>query len=68
MLVNSGCLIIESLLLNWMQSIKEMLKKFNMEDSKLIRTPTATSCKLSKQEISFGIDHIMHRSMIGSLL
>lgn len=30
--------------------IKEMLKKFGMEDCKPVRTPMVTGCKLSKDD------------------
>lgn len=32
--------------------VKEMLKKFNMEDNKPLSTPMKTSCKLSKMDTS----------------
>ncbi|XP_043721091.1 uncharacterized mitochondrial protein AtMg00810-like [Telopea speciosissima] len=48
--------------------IKEMLKKFNMEDCKPVSTPIMTSCKLSKDDDSPAVDHTMYKSMIGSLL
>ena len=47
---------------------KEMLKKFKMEDSKLVSTPMVTGCKLSKDDESLEVDNIMYMSMIGSLL
>ena len=48
--------------------MKEMLKKFNMEDNKPVNTPMITSYKLSKDENSDSVDHTLYRSMIGSLL
>ena len=48
--------------------IKDKLKIFKMEDSKLASTPMMTGCKLSKDNKSLEVDHTMHRSMIGSLL
>ena len=48
--------------------IKDMLKKFKMEESKPISTPMITVCKLSKDNESLEVDHTMYRSMIGSLL
>ena len=47
--------------------IKDMLKKFKMEDSKPIGTPMVTGCKLSKDDECMEVDHTMFRSMIGSL-
>ena len=48
--------------------IKDMLKKFKMEDSKLVSTPMVTCCKLSKDDESLEVDHTMYRSIIGILL
>ena len=48
--------------------IKEMLKKFKMEESKPVSTPMVIGCKLSKSDESSEVDHTMYRSMIGSLL
>jgi hypothetical protein len=36
--------------------IREMLKRFRMEDFKLLTTPMQTSCKLSKDDDSKSID------------
>ena len=44
-----------------------MLKKFGMEDCKLVSTPMITGCKLSKDDES-KVDQKLYRSMIGSLL
>jgi hypothetical protein len=48
--------------------IREMLKRFRMEDCKPITTPMQTNCKLSKNDDSNSIDQRQYRSMIGSLL
>ena len=48
--------------------IKEMLKKFGMEDCKPISTPMITGCKLRKDDESKEVDQRLYRSMIGSLL
>ena len=48
--------------------IKEMLKKFQMEDCKPILTPMVTGCKLSLEDSSKDVDQRLYRSMIGSLL
>ena len=45
-----------------------MLKKFKMEDSKLVGTPIIIGCKLSKNDESLEVDHTMFSSMIGSML
>jgi len=48
--------------------IKEMLKKFKMEDCKPILSPMVTCCKLSIDDSSTDVDHRLYKSMIGSLL
>jgi hypothetical protein len=45
-----------------------MLKRFGMEDCKLVITPMQTSCKLSKYDDSKSTYQRKYRSMIGSLL
>jgi len=48
--------------------VKEMLKKFTMEDCKPVSTPMTKGYKLSKDDKSPSVDQNMYRSMIGSLL
>jgi hypothetical protein len=48
--------------------LREILKRFQMEDSKPMGTPMVTGCKLSKDDDSPDVDQISYRSMIGSLL
>jgi Fe-S oxidoreductase len=48
--------------------IREMLKKFGMEDCKPVSTPMQTSCKLRKDNDSKEADRRIYRSMIGRLL
>jgi hypothetical protein len=48
--------------------LKEMLKKFQIEDSSPVFTPMVVGCKLSKDDISLDVDQRTYRSMIGSLL
>jgi hypothetical protein len=45
-----------------------MLKRFGMEDCKLVTTPMQTSFKLIKDDDSNSIDQRQYRSMIGNLL
>ena len=47
--------------------IKEILKKFGMEDSKLVGTPMCTRLKLTKDDDSKKVDQTLYRSMIGKL-
>jgi hypothetical protein len=48
--------------------LKEMLKRFQMEDSTPVSTPMVVGCKISKDDISPYVDQRTYRSMIGSLL
>ena len=48
--------------------IREMLKRFGMEDCKLVTTPMQTSCKLRKDNDSKSTDQRQYMSMIESLL
>jgi hypothetical protein len=48
--------------------IREMLKRFIMEDHKPVIIPMKTSCKLSKDDVSKSIDQRQYRSMIDKLL
>jgi hypothetical protein len=59
---NNGIFISQS------KYIKEILKKFGMEDYKPVSTLVTTWCKLRKDDESKEVDQILYRSMIGSLL
>jgi hypothetical protein len=48
--------------------IREMLKRFGMEDFKPVITPMQTSCKLRKDDDSKSTDQRQYRSMIDNLL
>jgi hypothetical protein len=48
--------------------IREMLKRFGMEDYKPVTTPMQTSCKLRKNDDSKSTYQRKYRSMIGSLI
>ena len=58
----------KGILISQKKYIKEMLKKFNMEDCKPVSTPMITGCKLSKDDESQEAYHTMYRSMSGNLL
>lgn len=47
--------------------IKEILKKFGMEDWRPVGTPMSTEHKLSKNDDSKEVDQTTYRSMIGKL-
>ncbi|XP_070002029.1 secreted RxLR effector protein 161-like [Nicotiana sylvestris] len=48
--------------------IKELLKKFDIETSKVINTPIATATRLDMDESGSSVNKTMYRSIIGSLL
>ncbi|GKC83693.1 retrovirus-related pol polyprotein from transposon TNT 1-94 [Tanacetum coccineum] len=48
--------------------IKEMLKKFGLEESKPMKTPMSSDTKLTKDEDCESVDSTKYRGMIGSLL
>jgi len=48
--------------------LREMLKGFQMEDSKPVGILMVTGCKLSKDDDSPDVDQSSYRSMIGNLL
>ena len=47
--------------------IKEILKKFGMEDSRLVGTPMCTGHKISKNDDSKEVDQTTYISMLGKL-
>ncbi|GJX63850.1 hypothetical protein Tco_0296750 [Tanacetum coccineum] len=53
---------------NQSKYIKEMLKKFGLEDSKPTKTPMSTKTKLTKDYKADSVDSSKYRGMIGSLL
>ena len=48
--------------------VKDILKKFGMEDAKPIQTPMATNGDLDLDVVGNPVDQKFYRSMIGSLL
>jgi len=48
--------------------LKQILKKYGMEDSKPVCTPMVTGCSLSSNDESTIVHQPTYRSMIGSLL
>ena len=48
--------------------LKQILKKYGMEDSKPVCTPMFTGCSLSANDECVGVHQPTYRSMIGSLL
>jgi hypothetical protein len=58
----------EGIFISQEKNLREMLKRFQMEDSKPMSTPMVTGCKLSKDGDSPDVDQSSYRSMIVSLL
>eukprot|EP00253_Pinus_taeda_P007717 PITA_07717 len=48
--------------------LKQILKKYGMEDAKPVCTPMVTGCSLSENDESAAVHQPTYRSMIGSLL
>ncbi|GJY33546.1 retrovirus-related pol polyprotein from transposon TNT 1-94 [Tanacetum coccineum] len=58
----------DGIFFNQSKYIKEMLKKFGLEDSKPMKTPMSFDTKLTKDEECKSVDSTKYRGMIGSLL
>nr|GEY05689.1 uncharacterized mitochondrial protein AtMg00810-like [Tanacetum cinerariifolium] len=58
----------DGIFFNQSKYIKEMLKKFGLEDSKPTKTPMSTKIKLTKGDEADFVDSSKHQGMIGSLL
>ncbi|GJY63395.1 hypothetical protein Tco_0464855 [Tanacetum coccineum] len=58
----------DEIFFNQFKYIKEMLKKFGLEDSKPTKSPMSTEIKLTKNDEADSVDSTKYRGMIGSLL
>ncbi|GJV09682.1 retrovirus-related pol polyprotein from transposon TNT 1-94 [Tanacetum coccineum] len=58
----------DGILFNQSKYIKEMLKKFGLEESKPMKTPMSSDTKLTKDKEYESVDSTKYRGMIGSLL
>nr|GEV89922.1 uncharacterized mitochondrial protein AtMg00810-like [Tanacetum cinerariifolium] len=58
----------DEIFFNQSKYIKEMLKKFRLEDSKQTKTRMSTKIKLTKDDEADFVDNTKYRDMIGSLL
>ncbi|GJX80837.1 retrovirus-related pol polyprotein from transposon TNT 1-94 [Tanacetum coccineum] len=58
----------DGIFFNQSKYIKEMLKKFGLEESKPIETPMSFDTKLTKDEEYESVDSTKYQGMIGSLL
>jgi len=54
--------------INQAKYTRELIKRFGLEDAKLIKTPMATITKLNNDEQGINVDIKLYRSMIDSLL
>ncbi|GJW26251.1 retrovirus-related pol polyprotein from transposon TNT 1-94 [Tanacetum coccineum] len=55
----------DGIFFNQSKYIKEMLKKFGLEESKPMKTPMSSDTKLTKDEECESVDSIKYRGMIG---
>ncbi|GKE22391.1 hypothetical protein Tco_1433903 [Tanacetum coccineum] len=55
----------DGIFFNQSKYIKEMLKKFGLEDSKPMKTPMSSDTKLTKDEECESVDSTKYRGMIG---
>ncbi|GJU75159.1 retrovirus-related pol polyprotein from transposon TNT 1-94 [Tanacetum coccineum] len=58
----------DGIFFNQSKYVKEMLKKFSLENTKPIKTPMFSETKLTRDEEGEPIDETKYRGMIGSLL
>jgi hypothetical protein len=58
----------DGIFLSQTKYLKQILKKYGMEDSKPVCTPMVTGCSLSSNDESTAVHQPTYRSMIGSLL
>ncbi|GKA96363.1 retrovirus-related pol polyprotein from transposon TNT 1-94 [Tanacetum coccineum] len=58
----------DGIFFNQSKYIKEILKKFGLEESKPMKTPMSSDTKLTKDEECESVDSTKYRGMIGSLL
>lgn len=57
----------DGIYINQSKYVREILKTFGLEDSKLVGTPMVTSYKLSKEDDYKEVDETLYRYMIGKL-
>nr|GEV17294.1 putative ribonuclease H-like domain-containing protein [Tanacetum cinerariifolium] len=58
----------EDIFFNQSKYIKDMLKKFGLEDSKPMKTPMSSDTKLTKDKECESVDSTKYRDMIGQML
>ena len=57
----------DGIFLSQTKYLKQILKKYGMEDSKLVCTPRVIGCSLRSNDESTAVHQPTYRSMIGSL-
>ena len=58
----------EGTFINQAKYIRDLLKRFNMEEAKTMKTPMSSSIKFDMDENGKPVNSTMYRGMIGSLL
>ena len=58
----------DGIFLSQTKYLKQILKKYGMEDSKPVCTPMVTGCNLSSNDESIVVHQPTYKSMIGNLL
>ena len=58
----------DGIFINQAKYKKELIRKFELEDTKISKTPMATTTKLDKDEQGKNVDIKLYKSMIGCLL
>nr|CAN71245.1 hypothetical protein VITISV_011091 [Vitis vinifera] len=58
----------EGTFINQAKYIRDILKRFNMEEAKTMKTPMSSSIKFDKDEKGKSVNSTMYKGMIGSLL
>ncbi|RVW39424.1 hypothetical protein CK203_099519 [Vitis vinifera] len=57
----------EGTFINQAKYIRDLLKRFNMEEAKTMKTPMSSSIKLDKDEKGKSVNSTMYRGMIGTM-
>ena len=58
----------KGIFIHYSKYVKDMLKRFQLEDCNLVCTPMTVGCKLSKEDETKDVDPKHYRSMIGILV
>ena len=58
----------DDIFINQYKYVKDLVKKFNLQDCSIAKTPMPTTAKLDADPKGKSVDHSSYRGMIGSLL